>query len=154
MYITTSCFSCFCCCINNWTQKFRYRVLYKTSHFIELYAGKCLIPLKTVFLPYLGSLVARSGQIFSNVVAILWSIQAYAKFIDMIVVFICYRCMQNANVFFFSYHQNVLNGVRTSAALDSKIPATDLFIHYTLFCKYLTPIFRVKCHFESLLKHF
>lgn len=25
----------------------------------------------------------------------------------------------------FSYHQNGLNGVRTSAALDSKLPTTD-----------------------------
>lgn len=52
----------------------------------------------------------------------------YVSHIDIMVILIVSICTKLC----FLYHQNGLNGVRTSAALDSKLPTTELFVKLIL----------------------
>lgn len=52
----------------------------------------------------------------------------YVSHIDIIMILIISLCTKLC----FLYHQNGLNGVRTSAALDSKLPTTELIVKHIL----------------------
>lgn len=65
----------------------------------------------------------------------------YVSNIDIIVILIISICTKRC----FLYHQNGLNGVRTSAALDSKLPTTELFVKRILSKCLPTVIFLRLC---------